>query len=180
MQVEAYIGEIRMWGGTFAPEGWLKCDGTILHINEFGPLFALIGNYYGGDGRVTFQLPDLRGRVPINFGRGPGLTNYSEVGIAIGAEETTLATPNLPPASIAIPAYDEDATISTPAPQLCLAKSRASTATQHLIEVYSDQTPNTTIKGGTLPGSNFPINIRQPLLSVCFIIATEGIFPVRP
>ena len=180
MQVEAYLGEIRMWGGTFAPEGWHFCDGTILQIAQYQALFTLLGDFYGGDGRATFGLPDLRGRAPINFGQGPGLTYYNRVGIKLGTEETTLLASNLPPVSVDIPAYLGNATIDTPAPQLCLARSNSSTAPAHLIEIYSDEDPNTAIKGGTLPGSAVPFDIRQPLLSVCFIIAMEGIYPQRP
>ena len=179
MQVEAYLGEIRMWGGTYAPEGWHMCDGSTLPIAQNQALFTLLGDSYGGDGRVTFGLPDLRGRVPINFGEGPGLTDYYQVGIRYGAETSQLMVNNLPPASVDIPAYDGNATSDTPDPELCLATSNSSTAPAHSIEIYSDETPNTSIQGGKLPGSAVPFNIRQPLLSVCFIIATEGIYPQR-
>ena len=179
IQVEAYIGEIRMWAGTFAPVGWHLCDGTILPVNGNEALFSLIGAEYGGDGRSSFGLPDLRGRAPVNYGYGPGLTPYPAVGIKAGAEIRSLVASNLPPVSVDIPVYNQDATIDTPSPQLCLAKSDTSTAPAHSIEIYSDQTPNTTIKGGTLPGSSAPIDIVQPLLSVCFIIAMQGIYPSR-
>ena len=177
---DPYLGEIRMWAGTFAPVGWHFCDGTIFSVGEYTALYSLIGNYYGGSAPTSFALPDLRGRVPINVGQGPGLTNYYQVGIQYGAETSHLTASNLPPASLSIPVYDQNATIDTPDPQLCLAKSNSSTAPAHLIEIYSDQTPNTSIQGGTLPGSSVPFNIRQPLLSVCFIIAMEGVYPTRP
>ena len=177
---DPFIGEIRIWGGTFAPVGWHHCDGTILPVNQHQALFSLIGNYYGGNGTTNFALPDLRGRVPLGFGVVQGLTPYPQVGMAEGTEEVTLLAQNLPPVSADIPAYNQDATIDTPAPQLCLAKSDTSTAQAHSIEIYSDQTPNTSIKGGTLPGSSVPFNIRQPLLSICFIIAMQGEYPERP
>ena len=176
---DPYIGEIRMWAGTFAPVGWHLCDGTLLEIAENQVLFSLLGDYYGGDGSNTFGLPDLRGRVPINFGHGPGLTDYDQVGLKTGQEENALLVSNLPPVAIGIPAYVGNATHDTPSPQLCLAKSNSSTAPSHSIEIYSDQTPNTAIRGGTLPGSSDPFDIRQPSLSVCFIISLYGVYPLR-
>ncbi len=75
---EPFIAEIMMFGSNFAPRGWLNCDGQLLPINSYISLFALIGTFYGGDGRTTFAVPDLRGRVPIHPGSGPGLTPYSQ------------------------------------------------------------------------------------------------------
>ena len=176
MQVEAYIGEIRTWAGPFAPQGWHLCDGTILPIVGNEALYSLISNRYGGDGRVNFALPDLRGRSPVNYGN----SDYPQVGIAVGTETKTLVAANLPPVQMSIPAYSGDSSDNTPAPQLHLSKSRSATATSHTVEIYSDETPNTTIKGGTLPGLGTPISIVQPLLSICFIIAMQGIYPTRP
>ena len=180
LQVEAYLGEIRMWGGTFAPVGWRYCDGTILAVSQYQALFSLIGNYYGGDGRTTFALPDLRGRAPVNFGHGPGLTNYSFVGLKNGSETTTLTAANLPPVEVAIPAYDDRANVNVPSPQLCMGKSCSATAPTQTVEIYSDEMPNTTVGVGSVPGNDAPVGILQPLLSVCFIIAVDGgIFPQR-
>ena len=73
--LESYLGEIRMFAGTFAPRGWKMCDGQLLEIASHSALFSLMGTIYGGDGRKTFGLPDLRGRVPVGMGSGPGLTS---------------------------------------------------------------------------------------------------------
>ena len=71
---EPFVGEIRMFAGNFAPRGWAFCDGQLLAISQNDALFSVIGTLYGGDGRTTFALPDLRGRVPIHAGQGPGLS----------------------------------------------------------------------------------------------------------
>jgi len=91
---QPYIGEIRMVGFNFAPVGWQLCDGTLLPINENSALFNLIGTTYGGDGQSTFAVPDLRGRVPIHFGTGPG--NSFQIGQMGGATQVTLTTPQIP------------------------------------------------------------------------------------
>src|SRR4030095_7706258 len=82
-------GEIRMSAGWYAPMGWAFCDGQLLSVDEFNGLFLLIGTTYGGDGVVTFALPDLRGRAPIHYGQGPGLSNRT-LGEAAGNESATL------------------------------------------------------------------------------------------
>ena len=93
---QPYIGEIRMFGGNFAPVGWQFADGRLLPIDEYDTLFNLIGTTYGGDGQQTFGLPDLQGRVPVHTGKGPGLTQNYVVGEKGGAEEVTLTGQQLP------------------------------------------------------------------------------------
>src|SRR3954468_21133588 len=93
---DPYIGEIRMFGGNFAPAGWAFCSGQLIPISENDTLFNLIGTTYGGDGQSTFALPDLRGRVPIHMGTGPGLSTHI-IGEAAGVESVTLLTQNMPP-----------------------------------------------------------------------------------
>jgi microcystin-dependent protein len=92
---EPFVGEIRMFGFGFAPQGWALCDGQLLPINQNTALFSLLGTTYGGDGRTTFALPDLRSRVPVGQGQGPGLSSYAE-GQASGAETVTLAASQMP------------------------------------------------------------------------------------
>ncbi|MCW5850233.1 MAG: tail fiber protein [Anaerolineae bacterium] len=91
---EAYFGEIRMFAGDYAPEGWLLCNGQLLQIQQYQALFAVIGLRYGGDGRTTFGLPDLRGRVPVGMGQGQGLMSYP-LGQSGGAERNTPAAVQL-------------------------------------------------------------------------------------
>src|SRR5208283_1924144 len=90
-----FVGEIRMFGGNFAPSGWDFCNGQLLSISEFSTLFNLIGTTYGGDGENTFGLPDLQGRFPVHQGQGPGLANYL-IGQKAGEENVTVTVNQLP------------------------------------------------------------------------------------
>ncbi|WP_281561523.1 tail fiber protein [Thalassomonas sp. RHCl1] len=92
---EPFIGQIQAFGFNFAPRGWAKCDGQLLSISSNSALFSLLGTMYGGDGRTTFGLPDLRGRVIIHHGTGPGLTSRTQ-GARAGNETTILTEANLP------------------------------------------------------------------------------------
>ena len=105
---QPYVGEVRMFGGNFAPAGWMFCEGQLLAISEYETLFMLIGTTYGGDGQSTFALPDLRGRIPIHFGNGFIL---AETG---GAEEITLTINQIPAHSHPLLASSSPGTSSTP------------------------------------------------------------------
>src|SRR5919198_2564140 len=93
---DPYVGEIRMFGGSFAPVGWAFCNGQLLPISENETLFNLIGTTYGGDGQETFALPDLQGRVPVHQGQGPGIVTNYVIGQAMGVESVTLTTQQIP------------------------------------------------------------------------------------
>jgi microcystin-dependent protein len=156
-----YIGEIRMFAGSFAPDGWAFCDGTLLSISEYETLFQLLGTTYGGDGQATFGLPDLRGRAAIGVGTGPGLSTYvlAEQG---GVEEVTLTMQQLP--THRLPgSTTEMRTRTHPQAGSSLATGGA----------YAG-TPDTTMGPavGGQPHENMP-----PYLVVCFIISLFGIFP---
>lgn len=161
---QPYVGEIRMFGGNFAPTGWRFCDGTPLPISENETLFQLIGTTYGGDGQSTFNLPDLRGRIPIHQGNGFIL---AETG---GAEQVTLTVNQIAAHSHPLLASNSAATAKTPAGALFgIAQG----------DVYSSGfTPTNmsaqsiTATGGSQPHTNF-----QPYLCVNFIISLFGIFP---
>ncbi|WP_430974469.1 tail fiber protein, partial [Sunxiuqinia rutila] len=92
---EPFVAQISMFGGNFAPRNWAFCDGQLLAISSHTALFSLLGTTYGGDGRTTFALPDLRGRTPVHAGNGPGLSPRA-LGSKFGSEQTTLTTNNLP------------------------------------------------------------------------------------
>ena len=161
---QPYVGEIRMFAGNFAPQGWMLCEGQVLSISEFDTLFTLVGTTYGGDGEETFALPDLRGRLPIHQGNGFSL------GQAAGVEEVTLTTPQ-------IPVHTHTLIGSTAAPNSTnpqnafLAKSVANIYNAGTNPVnMAAQT--TTPVGGSQPHSNL-----QPYLCVNFIISLYGIFP---
>ncbi|MFK3775979.1 phage tail protein [Pseudomonas sp. NPDC089406] len=111
---EPYVGEIRLFAGNYAPVNWLACDGSILKITDYQALYSLIGTTYGGDGRDTFMLPDLRGRVVVGQGNGTGLTPRT-LGQAFGTETVTLAAENTPPHQHPFSVNAAPATSITPA-----------------------------------------------------------------
>jgi len=178
-----FIGEIVMFGGNFAPRSWAFCDGQLLPIAQNTALFSILGTTYGGDGRTTFGLPDLRGRAPIGEGTGPGLTPRT-LGEKDGAENVTLNTNQLPPhthpatstANAVKPAgnsndaegnfWADDAGVSSGT-----YHSGPSNAIMNATAVQTVVQQNT---GGGLSHSNV-----QPILSVNFIIALIGVFPSR-
>ena len=171
---EPILGEIRMFAGNFAPRGWAMCDGQILSISQNTALFSLLGTIYGGDGRTTFALPDLRGRAPIHHGDGPGLTNKN-IGQKSGTESNVLSVDNLPSHSHTINAVLEDGNQSVPTGNL-------PAGTKLLDKEYSDAasantTMNTTMVNST--GNDQEVNNMQPYLAVSYIIALQGIFPSR-
>jgi microcystin-dependent protein len=163
---QPYVGEIRMFGGNFAPAGWMFCEGQLLPISENETLFNLIGTTYGGDGQSTFALPDLRGRVPIHQGNGFILAQTG------GAESVTLTVPQIPIHTHALVASTANGNQNSAANQL-LASSPS-------IKLYIEDTPDATLNapnsvtpvGGSQPHQNF-----QPYLCIDFIISLFGIFP---
>lgn len=161
---QPYVGEIRMFGGNFAPNGWLFCDGQLLSISENETLFQLIGTTYGGDGQNTFALPDLRGRLPIHAGNGVTL---AEAG---GIEAFTLSTQTIPSHSHAMLASTAIPAASSP---------DKSVTGQAAAKLYRGGSPTVTLNPQSLvpTGGNQPHNNMQPYLCVNFIISLYGIFP---
>lgn len=164
---QPYVGEIRMFGGNFAPAGWMFCDGQLLPISEYETLFNLIGTTYGGDGQSTFALPDLRGRLPIHQGNGFAL---SETG---GAEEITLTSSQIPAHTHPLLANSALGNVASPAGSV-LAQSRTAGLDLYLEDVPSVNMAATAIGsvGGSQPHTNM-----QPYLCVSFIISLFGIYP---
>lgn len=172
-----FLGEIVMFAGNFAPRGWAFCSGQIMSIAQNTALFSILGTTYGGNGQTTFALPDLRSRVPIHAGQGPGLSNYS-LGQVGGSESNTLVNSNLP--AIPLPPLtvhaNTDPTSSKPNNRFPASFSQGM--------AFADTTDGTTmnagmITGGPIGGSSVPVNNIQPYTVVNFIIALEGIFPSR-
>jgi microcystin-dependent protein len=162
---QPYVGEIRMFGGNFAPAGWQFCDGSVLAISENETLFNLIGTTYGGDGQSTFAVPDLRGRLPVHQGSGFIL---AETG---GAEEVTLTVNQIPAHSH--PLLGSKNNGSQPGP------SNNVLASSTLMQLYALENADApmaassvSVVGGSQPHTNF-----QPYLCVTFIISLFGIFP---
>lgn len=167
---EAYVGEIRVFAGNYAPQGWALCDGSLLSIAQNEVLFSLLGTTYGGDGQTTFALPDLRGRLPIGMGQGPGLTMRT-IGESTGVETVTLTTSQLPPHTHAFAA---GATASSNAPQ---DKVPAAVTGFNL---YSDSaTSMQPLAAGTVHpmGSGQAHDNMMPSIALSFIICLNGIYP---
>ena len=162
---QPYVGEIRMFAGNFAPAGWMFCEGQLLPISEYETLFNLIGTTYGGDGQLTFGLPDLRGRLPIHFGNGFTL---AEAG---GVETVTLAVTQIPAHSHAFRGSSSIAGQINPGGNVVAEAS--------LFNPYLNTPPASPMAPqsisqtcGSQPHNNF-----QPYLCVDFIISLFGIFP---
>lgn len=165
-----YIGEIRMFGGTFAPLGWEFCNGQLLQISENDTLFTLIGTTYGGDGESTFALPDLQGRLPIHQGPGPGLTSR-QLGETGGAEEVTLTLQQIP--SHTHPLSGSRASGSQPN----LAGAQLASSGQLRPYVAADPDVNLAAQSVAGTGGSQPHTNMQPYLCVSFIISLFGVFP---
>ncbi len=172
---EPFIGQIIMTGFNFAPRGYATCDGQLLSIAQNTALFSLLGTTFGGDGQVTFGLPDLRGRVGIHQGQGPGLTNRT-MGEASGTETVTLISSQMPMHNHLMATTNVSGALGTPNGNFIAASSAPGTAV--MFRPTSDgSTLNPQSIG--LAGGNQPHNNMQPYLVISFSIALEGIFPSR-
>ncbi len=168
---EPFLGQICNFGGTFAPRGWAFCDGQLLLISQNTALFAILRTIYGGDGRTTFGLPDMRGRLPMNFGTGPGLSPR-QIGQRGGTEEVTLIANQMPPHKHTQQGSTDQA--------LAIAPAGKVTANAEFT-IYSDGAPNTAMSTEAIgdAGGNQPHPNLMPFLVVNFIIALQGVFPSR-
>lgn len=204
--IDGIIGEIRMVAFDFAPQGWLLCDGRTLNIAQYQTLFVLIGTKYGGDGKTTFALPDLRGRMPIGSGDLMiGNTNiaYYPLGGSGGQTSATLADVNLPahdhelkaqtlqaaidifPQATSSMANTDDPTNAVwgnTCDQNNQLQNSFSTATANLKNMYPIKiSANIQLQAKTAStGSSLPFKIMNPYLALNFIICVNGIFPARP
>jgi microcystin-dependent protein len=168
---QPYVGEIRMFAGNFAPNGWLFCDGQPLPIAENEVLFQLIGTTYGGDGEETFNVPNLQSRVPIHMGTGPNGTTY-QIGEMAGTEQETLTVQQIPSHTHALIAAQTVGTQSSPAGSL-LAESPGG------IQPYIEDAPGAPMNAGSVSpvGGSQPHENTQPFLCINYIISLFGIFP---
>jgi microcystin-dependent protein len=170
---QPYVGEIRMFGGNFAPVGWMFCAGQPLPIAEYETLFTLIGTTYGGDGQETFNLPNLAGRLPIHQGTNSGTGTTFVIGESAGVESVTLNTQQIPSHTHPLLATSDVASVNAPANNLLGATTAATTL------AYGTDNPKVTLAPGSisLVGGNQPHENMQPYLCVSFIISLFGIFP---
>ncbi|WP_223635825.1 phage tail protein [Corallococcus sp. EGB] len=172
---EPFIGEIRLFGGNFAPRGWALCNGALLSIAQNQALFAILGTTYGGDGRTTFALPDMRGRFPMAPGQGPGLAPHT-LGEVSGQPQVTLISTQMPAHTHPLMASGQEGNTESPEGAYLAAYPPGSSPTPYAT------TPSTTMgpQAVGVAGGSQPVPIQNPYTCVNFIIATEGIFPSRP
>jgi microcystin-dependent protein len=180
MFVEPYLANVTVFAGNFAPRGWMFCQGQLLAIAQYDALFALIGTTYGGDGQVTFALPDLRSRVANHQGQGPGLSNYV-LGQMSGTENVTLLTSQNPGHNHAFISITGTLAGTSTTGTLSVPNNAVPAGAQ----IYSNNPDGNSMgfyssTGVTTPaGGSSPVNIVQPVLAMNYIIAVEGIFPSR-
>ncbi|SCW45367.1 phage tail protein [Ancylobacter rudongensis] len=186
--MEPFIGEIRLFAGTYAPKGWAECGGQELTVREHPTLFSIIGKKYGGDGRTTFALPDLRGCAAVGAGQGPGLSAWP-VGWRGGDEDVTLGLPNLPLHTHSVATYASNA-------ETDLAEAGGDTLFLSRYKVkglpnLAENFRSPSIGGDTVnvymaaqsigeTGGSQPHENMQPYLTMRYCIALEGVYPPKP
>ncbi len=168
---QPYVGEVIVVPYNFCPVNFLEANGALVAISEYDTLFTLYGTTYGGDGQVTFAMPDLRGRLPIHAGTGPGLSNYT-LGQSGGAESITLNTTNLPSHSHSVLATNSTSDKTGPGGKFLALASNS-------ISLYFDGPSNRqmdpTMLG--LAGTNQPVSVQDPYLAMRICVSAAGIFP---
>lgn len=172
-QYEPFIGQIAFVAFNYAPRGWAECNGQVLPIAPNTALFSLLGTTYGGNGQTTFQLPDMRGRVLVHAGQGPGLSNYVQ-GQTGGQESVTLTTGQMPAHSHSVNAVLAEGNSSSP-------DGNVPANTKTLDKEYSSANPDTNMKPqmiGVSGGNQAHPNI-QPFVALKCIIALQGVYPSR-
>lgn len=170
--MDPYIGEIRVFSFTFAPIGWAQCNGQVIPIAQNTALFSVIGTIYGGDGRSTFALPNLQSRIPIQFGQGAGLSDYSQ-GDSGGVTSVSLDQSQMPSHTHTLVASDSIANSSNPKGAF-LAMSTPSRAYTKIGAPNALAPQALTPVGGSQPHSNL-----MPSLTMNFCISLQGVYPAR-
>jgi len=173
-----YIGDIMAVGENFCPRSWTEAAGQLLPISSNTALFSLLGTTYGGDGRTTFGLPDLRGRRAMGQGNGPGLTQRRE-GQKFGAEAHTLTAAQMPSHSHTVNANNLDGDKPGPGGKILAAAPPGGTGSE---TIYSDQGPSVQMSPQMIAdsGGSQPLDVVDPYLVMRYCIALQGIYPSRP
>jgi microcystin-dependent protein len=178
---QPFVGQIALFPYNFAPRGWAFCAGQLLPISQNTALFSLLGTFYGGDGKATFALPDLQGRVPIGAGQGPGLSSYIQ-GEEAGVENVSLLSTELPSHNHTLSVTTDVATTATAAGNQLGTPQVGSPHTGFTKgNIYSSSTPNTPLAPTAITptGSGLPHNNIQPYQVLQYCIALQGIYPAR-
>jgi microcystin-dependent protein len=177
--MDPFVGEIRIFGGSFAPVDWMFCEGQLLAISQNTALFSILGTMYGGDGRVTFALPDMRGRAPLQQGAGPGLTPRS-VGEMDGEEAVTLTMQEMPAHNHLANGVAGTGTAKAPGNAVW---SQFATGGRPPVptKLFAASADTTMAPDAIAPaGDGMGHNNMQPFTAMRYIIALKGIFPQRP
>lgn len=171
--MEGFIGQIILFAGNFAPRYWAFCDGQLLSISSNTALFSILGTIYGGDGRTTFALPDLRGRFLVGPRTGPGLSTYRE-GQTTGAVENYLNATQIPSHTHAVQLSGSNAAADASDPT-------GRYLAQPTEDIYAGSSPASGMSGLSIgnTGNNVAVNNMQPWLAIYFIICLQGIYPSR-
>ena len=172
--MDPLLGQVMLFAGTYAPIGWMFCQGQLLPISEYEALFTILGTTYGGDGQSTFALPNLSGRVAVSAGTGPGLPNWA-LGQTGGAETATMTQSNMPAHNHALLASSQNGESMNPQGAVLAGFGTSLPPTG----AYSSSTPNIMFSVWALgsAGSNQSFSLIQPSLALNYIIAYTGIYP---
>jgi len=178
---QPFVGQITVYPYTFPPVGWADCAGQLLPIQQNTALFSLLGTNFGGDGVRTFGLPDLRGRVAVNQGPGPGLSGYS-LGQMTGAETVQLTTPQSGNHGHSLNATSAHGTVNPPAGSVLATPAAGNPRAPELGYIYNPGSPNTQLQLNAVApaGGGAPHNNVQPYLTLRYCISLRGVFPSRP
>ena len=178
---DPFVAEIRIFPFNFPPKAWAFCDGQLLPISQNTALFALVGTSYGGDGKSTFALPDMRGNAPMHRGRGSGLSERF-IGEQSGTETVTLLQSEIPVHNHLFNTVPADATTNDPNGALLAQGNWSFQGNGGPVAMYTVSNTNPATMGPqaiTIAGGSLPHNNMQPYLTLSFCIALQGVFPVR-
>lgn len=170
-QIDQYVGDVMLVGFSYCPQGWVEANGSLLPISQYDALFSLIGTTYGGDGQNTMGVPDLRGRIPVGAGQGPGLAPVAR-GETLGAESVTLTSANLAQHTHTVVGTSQIADVVSP--------QNATPATFNQPRYRTGGVDVTMDADMITPsGGSQPVDVRAPTLGLRYCMATEGIYPPR-
>jgi len=174
---EPFIGEIKMFAGNFAPNGWLLCEGQTLNISSNEALYSILGTYYGGDGISNFKLPDLRGRFPMGAGSASNGQNYN-VGQTGGNNTVTLTTAQMPAHTHSLAVSNTEGNTDNPQGATIAV---GTTPDLYKVKSFSTTGPTSTLAPSTVTpsGNNQPIDITPRYIGIRYIICIAGIYPSR-